>query len=410
MKYWRDDARVSSKFGGERDGWSSPGTRSVSINITRDEWRSIHDWMHYSLGESENTAIGHFLLQIDGCRRTWVTTDDAQITAIEVEGLPPVGDYNPSWPLRVLVNSRLFRGADAADATLVLTDEGGRRMQTLRRDGVTFTLPEPAGTFPDWERSLGRIEGVEVEVEAQHLVEACDIASVSPMGRCNHGTAEAWLRARNGKLIIESVWDDHAPSRVEIDLVKSAPDTAAVLVDPRRLRMLLVAVDLPTVRLTIPHSPRGAFGIRSGDYSAGLVSLDCFGPVRDRVEALLQQILSLDSIEPDEEGDYSVVSPSGQQLWVRLYGHADPVNVQVFSVLATNIEPTPELMCEINSINASAAYAKVLWKDGAVIVEVDLSGKSLARADIANALEMVGLTVDRYGSILGSYFVVTDVD
>jgi len=80
----------------------------------------------------------------------------------------------------------------------------------------------------------------------------------------------------------------------------------------------------------------------------------------------------------------------------------------VFSVLATDVEPSPGLMEELNAINTSAAYVKVLWVDRGVIAETDLVAESVGRIEIGNALKLVAETVDKYRSILGAFFAVVD--
>jgi len=132
------------------------------------------------------------------------------------------------------------------------------------------------------------------------------------------------------------------------------------------------------VDLIIPDIEPARVGVTSGNYLGVLMSLDRIKPVRERLEALLKEILLKTEMEADEDGDYSVVSPHGHQLWVRMHVNAEPIYVQVFSMLATDVEPTAGLMEELNSINASAAYVKVLWIDGAVIAETDLAAGLLS--------------------------------
>jgi len=404
MKYWRYDARVTSKFDGEGRASGSRASRLVRIHISQDEWRDIHRWMYLSLGETEKSPMGHFLLQIKGRRRRWVCTDDAQLATIEVDGPVPEGDYNRSEPLTLLVNSRLFRSCDATDATLEIAQEGGRFVQSLCHDGLRIKMPQPHGKYPNWEGLLAKVVGQRIGVEGKVLIEACHTAGLSPTGHDWEESVTTWLCVRNNTLIMETPWTGFPPTRVEITLDRHTPDTKAIPVDIMRLAMLVHPVQEGAVDLIIPDIEPARVGVSSGNYQGVLMSLDRIKPVRERLEALLKEILLKTEMEADEDGDYSVISPHGHQLWVRMHVNAEPVNVQVFSVLATDVEPTAGLMEELNSINASAAYVKVLWIDGAVIAETDLAADLLSRGELENALTTVWDTVDRYRSILGAWF------
>jgi hypothetical protein len=111
-----------------------------------------------------------------------------------------------------------------------------------------------------------------------------------------------------------------------------------------------------------------------------------------------------ESVETDEDDDYLVSTPDGHHLWVRLYTDADPASVQVFSVLAINVQPAPGLLEELNSINGTAAHIKVLWASGAVMAEVDLVAQTLTLPEFANAVHVVRRTAERHRDILISYF------
>jgi hypothetical protein len=118
---------------------------------------------------------------------------------------------------------------------------------------------------------------------------------------------------------------------------------------------------------------------------------DRWGGERRRLEELLCGFLQLESVSTDDDGDYPVATPEGHDLYVRLHTASEPACVQVFSVLASNVDPSPELFEELNSI---AAHVKVLWARRAVMAEVDLVAGNLDPAEIANALEVVRHTAD----------------
>ena len=404
MKHWRYDARLKKKFDFESSTWRSSAGPSVSLEISREEWREIHRWMHLSLGEDEAKPNGHFLLETRGTTRRWIATDQIQLTLFETRCPAPVGEYNRSKPWTVMLNPRLFRGGDVSDAMLVVSGEAGRRTTTLQRPGVSVSMPEPPGPFPQWRIPFIKMSGVEVRVDGTALLEAAQFVGTSPAGHECEVRPPVYLGVRNGRLIVETTWRGCAPVTVEIDVDRSIPNCGPVLVDAWRFGSLLVAIDDQEITLTIPDKVESPLGVKGGDYQAVLKPLDQSGPLKERLENAMKLFLNVSSLKPDEDGDYSVESPDGHQLWVRIHASAEPVCVQVFSVLATDVEPTPGLMEELNAINTSAAYVKVLWVDGGVIAETDLVAESLTRTDIGNALTLVAETVEKYRSILGLFF------
>jgi len=62
--YWRQDARVTSKFDGEGRASDLLASRKARIHISQNEWRDINGSMYLSLGETEKSPVGHSLFQI----------------------------------------------------------------------------------------------------------------------------------------------------------------------------------------------------------------------------------------------------------------------------------------------------------------------------------------------------------
>ena len=120
-------------------------TTPVQLWISVDEWRMVKEWMHVSLDGNERSPLGHFLLECEGGRRTWVTSDGTQTTVVCTEGPPARGLDSPDDVFSVLVHSRFFRHRLAQDALLKVTEHGWGRMQTLVTGGVEASLAEHPG-------------------------------------------------------------------------------------------------------------------------------------------------------------------------------------------------------------------------------------------------------------------------
>lgn len=377
---------------------------SVSIVISVDEWRDITTWAPISLELTEHSPFGHLLLECEGTQRTWVIGDGEQFTVIHAEGQEPRGVANPNERLTVLVNARLFRRRTPQDATLTITERDDTRYQTLATDEVEMTLPEHPGDFGDWRAVVEAASGAPFAVETSTLREACAAASVVPFGLASGDVVHAWVAVRAGRLHFETPWADYPATKIELPLVTDAVDTVPTLVDTGRLLALLHAIDDDRCSLLLPVQPRSPVGLRAGRFEALLAYVDRWGRERRRLEELMCEFLGVSSVEADHDGDYPVTTPEGHGLWVRLNTDAEPICVQVFSVLATSVEPSSGLFEELNSINAAATHVKVIWAANAVMAEVDLVAEALDLAELSNALHTVRRTAENYRDVLSAYY------
>lgn len=378
--------------------------REISISISVEEWQDILGWMHQSLTRSESDPTGHFLLEIRGQHRTWVTTDGAQLTALEVDGPAPRCNFENNVGVSILVNSRFFRAKSPEDVTLTVFEQGDGRLQSLQGEGFEMILPEHPGPFPEWRGLVENLEGIQVEVDSNRLIDACGAVAVVPMGIENESPVSAWIYVEDGRLVLEAPWLRYPDSKVFIDLEESAPDTVHVLVSPVRLRELLVATDSAQIALTIPASPLGVIGLAHGNYRALLKPLDRWGSQKEQLEKLLCEFLRAEEVTPDQDGDYLITTPEGNRLWVRLHVGIETISVQVFSVLASPVPCTSELLMELNSINATAPFVKVIWADDAIMAETDIVAEQLDISELSNAILVVQATADRYLGVLSAFF------
>ncbi|CAE7842405.1 unnamed protein product, partial [Symbiodinium sp. KB8] len=375
-------------------------TKPVSVYISVDEWRDIVGWMHASLDHTEQSPHGHFLLECCGTERTWVTSDGAQTTVVRGDGPAPRGLPDPNAPFSVLVNFRFFRRRTPQDATLTVTEHDDGRYQTFVTDGVEMTMPEHPAPFGDCRSILDTVTGHSVHGDTAQLREACSAASIVPFGIDEtNDPVHSWMSVHDGCLRLSSPWINYPATTIDVPLVEHAADTVPALIDIGRMIGLLAAIDVERTTLRLPNDPMLPIGLRAGHYEAVLMPVDRWGAERHRLETLLCEFLDVESITADEEGDYPVTTPEGHDMWVRLHTDTDPITIQVFSVLATHVDPNPGLFEELNSINAAAGHVKVIWASSAVMAEVDLVAEALDPAELGNALRVVRRTAEQYRDV-----------
>ena len=124
------------------------------------------------------------------------------------------------------------------------------------------------------------------------------------------------------------------------------------------------------------------------------------------VESLLRRFTGGHTPVADHDGDFRVWFRNCL-YFVRVIGHETPL-VQVFSVAVADIEATPELLAELNIVNAEIQFARVFHVGNQVLIETDVLAEALDPAGFENAchrvssvtLEMAPSLAARFGGRL----------
>ena len=124
------------------------------------------------------------------------------------------------------------------------------------------------------------------------------------------------------------------------------------------------------------------------------------------VESLLRRFTGGHTPVADHDGDYRIWFRNCL-YFVRVIGHETPV-VQVFSVAVADVEATPELLAELNIVNAEIQFARVFHVGHQVLIETDVLAQALDPAGFENAcnyvsavtLEMAPSLAARFGGRL----------
>jgi hypothetical protein len=128
---------------------------------------------------------------------------------------------------------------------------------------------------------------------------------------------------------------------------------------------------------------------------------------RPDFEAMLADLLDVDpsDLERDGAGDYPVPLGDHHLLSLRLIEGDDdagvPDTVQAFAILTNErVNPTPELLAELNDLNRHVRFARLYWADGAVFVGDELLLASLDAAELGHACRTVAALADRVAPLL----------
>ena len=76
----------------------------------------------------------------------------------------------------------------------------------------------------------------------------------------------------------------------------------------------------------------------------------------------------------------------------------------MFSVIATEVEPTLGLLSELNAINVAEPQVKVVQVDGSILARVEIVATALDPDELGVALRRIEEAVSRYRPLLEAYF------
>lgn len=115
--------------------------------------------------------------------------------------------------------------------------------------------------------------------------------------------------------------------------------------------------------------------------------------LRDKVQALLEEITGVPEIEPDEEGDWVMEVPAG--LLIVHVVDDDPAHVQLRAQVTEPVPASTKLVSDIIALNAEALFSRVcLYEDSQVVVEADILGATLDRALLELTMDVLAGTMD----------------
>jgi len=119
------------------------------------------------------------------------------------------------------------------------------------------------------------------------------------------------------------------------------------------------------------------------------------------VRDLLERI-SGERPTPDPDGDLPVTL-GGARFYVRIVGSDDPW-VQVFSVALADIPATPELLAQLNDINARIRFARALHVNDQVLLETEIWADDVNPANLHHACHNVATATDQCATDLQQAF------
>lgn len=122
------------------------------------------------------------------------------------------------------------------------------------------------------------------------------------------------------------------------------------------------------------------------------------------VESLLEQLLDIERIRPDKDGDYPVRHESALYFVRIVPGRYDDPVVQVFAIALAGITPSPKLFDQLNEINTQLHFSRTFWVGDQVLIEAEMHWESLSAAGFSRACHDVAHAADYFGPQLAETF------
>ena len=90
-------------------------------------------------------------------------------------------------------------------------------------------------------------------------------------------------------------------------------------------------------------------------------------------------------------------------VYLRLVATDRPV-LRVFSPLLRQVERSPELLAELNDLNARLNFLRLFWRDRTVYAAAELLGSTLTATELSNACGWISDAADYYDVRLHAQF------
>ena len=119
------------------------------------------------------------------------------------------------------------------------------------------------------------------------------------------------------------------------------------------------------------------------------------GGLRARVQNLVSQYLADPVLVVDIAAEPVALRCGTAVLYVRLV-EAEPAVVRLFSPLLRHIPTSPELLAELNDLNARLNFQRVFWRDATVYAACELLADTLTAAEFSYACDGVAEAADYY--------------
>lgn len=376
-----------------------------SIEVSYDEFQRLFD-LRTICDDDERKPIGNLRLHTVNGRRCWDATDSIRAARFSPDF--DDSDYDMLIPPSVLMFGSTVLGDGATlHVQLVVMPSGSRRIILVGAGGSTSVDDRQLG-FPNLDDiTTGSDADVRATLPLRRLLNFIHPLQFSrypldddePMVPC-------LLTLEGGYLRADTDWGDCGVSTTLMP-VRGSGGTVSRLVGPALLNSLglLFDGDDTEIELILPAAVAQPLRLNSPDMRVWLMPIghpDEIETLRKRVEAVISEVSGPIGTRRDDDGDYPLYR-QGAAVYGRLV-NGTPSMFQVFAVVLRDVEPSVELLAELNDLNMTIGFARLFHVDGQVLAEVDLVASTLDPTELTTALDRIVEIAERVSPTLEVVF------
>lgn len=368
----------------------------TEIHLDRTEIWAVNALANWC-GDDERLPGGAVHLRQELGRRSWVV--DGELATVGLDFDAAGGAVDVALPPR-LVRFASRNHTDDVGANLVIVDDAGAKVVTEAASmsvgrGHLVRLPahvhrpvaEPAAS---------------IDVDGAHL-RALISAARCPARSVEDHTPLFWLEVDGGRLSVEIDWIDNiGPASYSMAGTGSGRGVTAARPDALAYALEMVEPDC-IVTLELSGDGDAPLVLRSGAMWARLANVSTtVERLRAAVEQALYEAFGPLALYRDADGDYPLTQ-RGVPIYARLID-GSPAALQVFSVLIHDVEASPDLYREVNDLNRTLGFTRLVWVEGQVLGIVDLVAHTLDPDEIRTAVIRLSDLPHVLGDVLTTVF------
>jgi hypothetical protein len=362
-------------------------------------WREATRRVVPFVGNDAQNSWGYVSLTVADGRARWASTNSYGLVVLHVA--PASGQANLLIPPGVVCTLASSPGDDHAQVHL-RGDDAQVRLSAgqfdLGFDPVPYTFPDVDGLLE--ETRLTASAGALVPTEA--LAAAVRHATAPPVGSRDEDDdePELSLSLEPHCLSLTCTWPGLGPTTCRV--AASCQGRGSALVNPDLLARVVCAVDSEEVTLRLSPDGLRPLLVEDGPWAAAIMPLTPASErVRHRVEQVLSHVFGPPSRSRRPDGSY-VLPLRRAQASARLL--ASPSRLELVAVVLDQVEPSDELLRELNQLNSGCPFLRVYWEDGKVVAQADLPPETVIPEELVTCAVAIDTLMSDTSPALASMF------
>jgi hypothetical protein len=373
--------------------------QDIDITISISEWDDVSRVLSF-LDRAQSQALNAVCLRAVNGKRHWLAGNDVRAVCIE-------GDFD-SLEYEVLIPGRAF-----LVGLSIAGEEGATRLRVVNGMLVigekehSITYPQVRAKSPIQLSMFEPLSSdAQFEVHSRRLKHA--LSSLTFQAHTDEEITHSVLNISNidnGLHLELRVFDEQQLAVTLPARHVSGPESVLVPVRPKELETLLLHLPFDEyINVSMPTSELHPIILASDGLRAVVMPLQRdYEVARENIENVLTEVCGVLSLITDGDGDYPITR-HGHRIYGRLHGQTKEALFQIFAVILDDIEPTPELLAEINQINSNIGYARVFCVANQVLVEVDLVAVACDEIEIEIAVKRIQRVASEIAPMLNALF------